>query len=87
MNVRSILESIDGIFRVNRLSINDFGDGKDLPQKRMVAASACTAGALAAKEMGGSLAVFSDGLRKGATFTLELPLDREQRQPMNKGTR
>jgi signal transduction histidine kinase len=30
-------------------------------------------GALAAKEMGGSLAVRSDGLGKGATFTLELP--------------
>jgi C4-dicarboxylate-specific signal transduction histidine kinase len=31
-------------------------------------------GALAAKEMGGCLAVQSDGLGKGATFTLELPL-------------
>jgi signal transduction histidine kinase len=30
-------------------------------------------GALAAKEMGGSLAVQSDGPGKGATFTLELP--------------
>lgn len=30
-------------------------------------------GALAAKEMGGSLMAFSDGLGKGATFTLELP--------------
>jgi ligand-binding sensor domain-containing protein/signal transduction histidine kinase len=44
-------------------------------------------GALAAKEMGGSLAVLSDGPGKGATFILELPLDREQRQPMNKQTR
>jgi len=31
-------------------------------------------GALAAKEMGGSLTVFSDGPNNGATFTLELPL-------------
>jgi signal transduction histidine kinase len=31
-------------------------------------------GALAAKEMGGSLKALSDGLGKGATFTLELPL-------------
>lgn len=31
-------------------------------------------GALAAKEMGGALLVYSDGLGKGATFTLELPL-------------
>jgi signal transduction histidine kinase len=31
-------------------------------------------GALAAKEMGGSLAVFSAGPGKGATFTLELPV-------------
>jgi PAS domain S-box-containing protein len=31
-------------------------------------------GALAAKEMDGTLAVHSDGLGKGATFTLELPL-------------
>ena len=31
-------------------------------------------GALAAKEMGGSLSVRSDGPGKGATFTLELPL-------------
>jgi C4-dicarboxylate-specific signal transduction histidine kinase len=30
-------------------------------------------GALAAKEMGGSLAVHSDGVGQGATFTLELP--------------
>ncbi len=30
-------------------------------------------GALAAKEMGGSLAVQSDGIGRGATFTLELP--------------
>jgi signal transduction histidine kinase len=31
-------------------------------------------GALAAKEMGGSLAAFSEGPGWGATFTLELPL-------------
>jgi signal transduction histidine kinase len=31
-------------------------------------------GALAAKEMGGALLVYSDGPDKGATFTLELPL-------------
>jgi signal transduction histidine kinase len=31
-------------------------------------------GALAAKEMDGTLAVHSDGLGKGATFTLKLPL-------------
>ncbi len=31
-------------------------------------------GALAAVEMGGSLAVHSDGIGRGATFTLELPL-------------
>jgi C4-dicarboxylate-specific signal transduction histidine kinase len=31
-------------------------------------------GALAAKEMGGSLVAHSDGPGKGATFTLELPL-------------
>ena len=34
-------------------------------------------GALAAKEMGGSLKVHSDGTGKGATFTLELPPPRE----------
>jgi signal transduction histidine kinase len=37
-------------------------------------------GALAAKDLGGSLAAQSDGLGKGAVFTLELPL-----QPMEKG--
>ena len=31
------------------------------------------AGALAAKEMGGSLSAHSDGVGQGATFTLELP--------------
>jgi signal transduction histidine kinase len=29
--------------------------------------------ALAAKEIGGSLSVYSDGVGQGATFTLELP--------------
>jgi signal transduction histidine kinase len=33
-------------------------------------------GALAAKELGGALAVHSDGTGKGATFTLELPVNR-----------
>jgi C4-dicarboxylate-specific signal transduction histidine kinase len=31
-------------------------------------------GALAAKELGGSLTAHSDGVGRGATFTLELPL-------------
>jgi signal transduction histidine kinase len=31
-------------------------------------------GALAAKEMGGTLVAFSDGTGRGATFTLELPV-------------
>jgi PAS domain S-box-containing protein len=31
-------------------------------------------GALAARELGGTLAVFSDGIGQGATFTLELPV-------------
>ncbi|MDB5970590.1 MAG: sensor signal transduction histidine kinase [Hydrocarboniphaga sp.] len=35
-------------------------------------------GALAAKEMGGSLSVHSDGPQQGATFTLELPLQPAQ---------
>jgi signal transduction histidine kinase len=34
-------------------------------------------GALAAKELGGSLTVHSEGLGKGASFTLELPLRNE----------
>jgi signal transduction histidine kinase len=34
-------------------------------------------GALAAKEMGGSLSAHSDGLGQGATFTLSLPLHQE----------
>jgi GDP-L-fucose synthase len=38
-------------------------------------------GALAAREMGGSLSVHSDGPGKGAMFALELPLDRDQNQP------
>jgi C4-dicarboxylate-specific signal transduction histidine kinase len=33
-------------------------------------------GALAAKEMGGNLSVHSDGMGKGAQFTLELPISR-----------
>jgi signal transduction histidine kinase len=32
-------------------------------------------GALAASELGGSLQVFSEGLGRGATFVLELPID------------
>jgi PAS domain S-box-containing protein len=35
-------------------------------------------GALAAKEMGGNLAAFSEGPERGATFTLELPTQREK---------
>jgi signal transduction histidine kinase len=35
-------------------------------------------GALAAREMGGSLIVQSDGLGMGASFTLELPFNREK---------
>jgi ligand-binding sensor domain-containing protein/signal transduction histidine kinase len=35
------------------------------------------AGALAAREMGGALTVQSDGLGKGASFTLELPIQSE----------
>lgn len=34
-------------------------------------------GALAAKQMGGSLSVASDGPDQGATFILELPVERE----------
>jgi len=33
---------------------------------------------LAAQEMGGSLAVHSDGVGQGATFTLDVPLDAPQ---------
>ncbi|MCI0536738.1 MAG: PAS domain-containing sensor histidine kinase [Verrucomicrobiales bacterium] len=36
-------------------------------------------GALAAKEMGGSLSVSSDGLGKGASFILQLPTERRSR--------
>jgi signal transduction histidine kinase len=36
-------------------------------------------GALAAKEIGGSLTAHSDGPGKGATFTLELPVQRKPR--------
>jgi signal transduction histidine kinase len=35
-------------------------------------------GALAAKEMGGSLTVHSDGPGQGATFTLELPCPKRE---------
>src|SRR6202040_2390538 len=41
-------------------------------------------GALAAKEMGGSLTVHSEGPGQGATFTLELPLERESNFKLNK---
>ena len=37
-------------------------------------------GALAAKDLGGSLTAYSDGPGKGATFTLELPM-----RPKDKG--
>ncbi len=37
-------------------------------------------GALAAKEMGGSLSAHSDGPGQGATFTLSLPLQQEHKQ-------
>ncbi|MEI7924403.1 MAG: HAMP domain-containing sensor histidine kinase, partial [Planctomycetota bacterium] len=40
-------------------------------------------GALAAKEMGGSLSVHSDGLGCGATFTLEIPLIAAMRNEKN----
>ncbi len=36
--------------------------------------------ALAAQEMGGSLAVHSDGAGQGATFTLDIPIDAAQRK-------
>jgi C4-dicarboxylate-specific signal transduction histidine kinase len=35
-------------------------------------------GALSAKEIGGSLAAFSEGPGRGATFTLELPVQRRK---------
>ena len=38
-------------------------------------------GALAAQEMGGSLSAQSEGVGRGATFTLELPLESEKRLP------
>jgi signal transduction histidine kinase len=44
-------------------------------------------GALAAKELGGSLAVVSEGTGKGATFVLELPLNRGQAKLPQKNTR
>jgi PAS domain S-box-containing protein len=36
-------------------------------------------GALAAKELGGTLTVFSEGVGQGATFTLELPASQQQK--------
>jgi len=44
-------------------------------KKRAATASDCHSGAHAAKEMGGRLTVHSEGTGKGASFTLELPLD------------
>jgi C4-dicarboxylate-specific signal transduction histidine kinase len=38
-------------------------------------------GALAAKEIGGSLAAFSEGPGRGATFTLELPVQGQKANP------
>jgi signal transduction histidine kinase len=38
-------------------------------------------GALAAKEMGGNLIAFSEGLGSGATFTLELPVQKPKSNP------
>jgi PAS domain S-box-containing protein len=38
-------------------------------------------GALAAKEMGGNLAAFSEGPGRGATFTLELPVQPQKANP------
>jgi len=35
-------------------------------------------GANSAKEMGGELRVFSDGVDKGATFVLEIPLHEQE---------
>jgi signal transduction histidine kinase len=43
-------------------------------------------GALAAKEMGGSLRVAGEGRGKGATFTLELPAGREGRSTIQFST-
>ena len=40
-------------------------------------------GALAAKELGGCLLVHSDGMGKGATFTLDLPEEAEAHPPPN----
>ena len=41
-------------------------------------------GVLAAREMGGSLEVFSEGSGRGTTFTLELPLSPPQKNPHDK---
>lgn len=43
-------------------------------------------GAIAAREMGGSLAVHSDGPGLGATFTLELPLRPPRDEPQARGS-
>jgi PAS domain S-box-containing protein len=40
-------------------------------------------GALAARELGGSLTAFSEGPGKGATFTLELPIETKPAQPQS----
>ena len=43
-------------------------------------------GALAAKQMGGSLSVHSDDVGHGATFTLELPSGAASAEPVSKRT-
>jgi hypothetical protein len=47
---------------------------KQLPWVVVYAWIGLHSGALAAKEMGGSLSVFSEGPGHGSTFTLELPV-------------
>jgi PAS domain S-box-containing protein len=44
-------------------------------------------GALAAKEMGGSLSAFSEGVGKGATFILQLPLAAQKSEGKSGGAR